>query len=38
MVTDGAIDPRLVLDAHLYDAATAATYHGYAEELSLIHI
>ena len=27
MVTDGAIDPRLVLDVHLYDAATAATYH-----------
>lgn len=37
MVTDGAIDPRLVLDAHLYDAATAATYHGYAEELAKPH-
>ena len=37
MVTDGAIDPRLVLDAHLYDAATAAAYHGYAEELAKPH-
>ena len=33
IVTNGVIDPRLVLDAHLYDTATAATYHGYAEEL-----
>lgn len=27
-VTNGVIDPTLVLDAHLYDTATAATYHG----------
>ena len=36
-VTNGVIDPALVLDAHLYDAATAATYHGYAEELANPH-
>lgn len=34
IVTNGVIDPRLVLDAHLYDTATAAAYHGYAEELA----
>ena len=38
IVTNGVIDPRLVLDAHLYDTATAATYHGYAEELVNPHI
>lgn len=37
IVTNGVIDPRLVLDAHLYDAATAAAYHGYAEELANPH-
>lgn len=37
IVTNGAIDPRLVLDAHLYDAATAAAYNGYAEELANPH-
>ena len=37
IVTNGVIDPRLVLDAHLYDIATAATYHGYAEELANPH-
>ncbi len=37
IVTNGVIDPRLVLDAHLYDTATAATYHGYAEELANPH-
>ena len=36
-VTDGVIDPALILDAHLYDTATAATYHGYAEELANPH-
>ena len=36
-VTNGVIDPTLVLDAHLYDTATAATYHGYAEELANPH-
>ena len=35
--TNGVIDPRLVLDAHLYDTATAAAYHGYAEELANPH-
>ena len=38
IVTNGVIDPRLVLDAHLYDTATAAAYHGYAEELVNPHI
>ena len=37
IVTNGVIDPRLVLDAHLYDTATAAAYHGYAEELANPH-
>ena len=37
IVTNGVIDPRLVLDAHLYDIATAAAYHGYAEELANPH-
>lgn len=37
IVTNGVIDPRLILDAHLYDTATAATYHGYAEELANPH-
>lgn len=37
VVTNGVIDPRLVLDVHLYDTATAATYHGYAEELANPH-
>lgn len=36
-VTDGDIGAELVLDAHLYDEATAATYHGYAEELANPH-
>lgn len=35
---NGVIDPRLVLDAHLYDTATAAClHHGYAEELANPH-
>lgn len=37
IVTNGVIDLRLVLDAHLYDTATAAAYHGYAEELANPH-
>ncbi|MDK8586853.1 GTP-binding protein [Corynebacterium kefirresidentii] len=37
IVTNGVIDPRLVLGAHLYDTATAAAYHGYAEELANPH-
>ena len=37
IVTNGVIDPQLVLDAHLYDAATAAAYNGYAEELANPH-
>ena len=32
-VTDGEVGANLILDAGLYDEATAATYHGYAEEL-----
>lgn len=36
-VTNGVIAPALVLDAHLYDQATAATYNGYAEELDTPH-
>lgn len=36
-VTDGQIGADLVLDAGLYDEATAATYHGYAEELANPH-
>lgn len=36
-VTNGAIAADLVLDAHLYSRATAATYAGYAEELENPH-
>ncbi|MBK4142004.1 GTP-binding protein [Corynebacterium macginleyi] len=36
-VTHGAIAPELVLDAHLFNTATAASYHGYAEELANPH-
>lgn len=36
-VTHGVIEPRLVLDAHLFNTATAAAYHGYAEELANPH-
>ncbi len=36
-VTHGVIEPGLVLDAHLFNAATAASYHGYAEELANPH-
>lgn len=36
-VTDGEIGADVVLDASLYDEATAATYHGYAEELANPH-
>ena len=36
-VTHGVIDPGLVLDAHLFNTATAAAYHGYAEELANPH-
>ncbi|MFD5867295.1 GTP-binding protein [Corynebacterium sp. NPDC060344] len=36
-VTDGEVGAGIVLDAGLYDAATAATYHGYAEELANPH-
>ncbi|MTE10189.1 GTP-binding protein [Corynebacterium aurimucosum] len=36
-VTNGVIDPALVLDAHLYDTVAAAAYHGYAEELANPH-
>ncbi|ERS60985.1 hypothetical protein HMPREF1261_00655 [Corynebacterium sp. KPL1818] len=36
-VTHGVIEPGLVLDAHLFNTATAATYHGYAEELANPH-
>ena len=36
-VTHGVIEPGLVLDAHLFNAATAAAYHGYAEELANPH-
>ena len=32
-VTDGEVGANLILDAGLYDEATAATHHGYAEEL-----
>ena len=31
-VTDGEVGANLILDAGLYDEATAATHHGYAEE------
>lgn len=37
-VTNGVIESGLVLDAHLFNAATAAAYHGYAEELANPHI
>lgn len=36
-VTNGVIESGLVLDAHLFNAATAAAYHGYAEELANPH-
>lgn len=36
-VTNGEIGADLVLDAGLYDEATAATYNGYAEELANPH-
>lgn len=36
-VTHGVIEPGLVLDAHLFNTATAAAYHGYAEELANPH-
>lgn len=36
-VEHGKIANELVLDAHLYDLATAAIYHGYAEELANPH-
>ena len=36
-VTDGEVGANLILDAGLYDEATAATYHGYAEELANPH-
>lgn len=36
-VTHGVIEPGLVLDAYLFNAATAAAYHGYAEELANPH-
>lgn len=36
-VTDGEIGANLILDAGLYDEATAATYHGYAAELANPH-
>lgn len=36
-VTDGEVGAGVVLDAGLYDEATAATYHGYAEELAAPH-
>lgn len=36
-VTHGVIKPGLVLDAHLFNTATAAAYHGYAEELANPH-
>ncbi|MBK4162553.1 GTP-binding protein [Corynebacterium macginleyi] len=36
-VTHGVIEPELVLDAHLFNTATAASYHGYAEELANPH-
>ncbi|MDO5032791.1 GTP-binding protein [Corynebacterium sp.] len=36
-VTNGHIAAELVLDAHLYDLGTAASYQGYAEELANPH-
>lgn len=36
-VTNGVIATELILDAALYNPATAATYHGYAEELANPH-
>ncbi|WP_295624569.1 GTP-binding protein [uncultured Corynebacterium sp.] len=36
-VTDGEIGAGVVLDAGLYDEATAATYDGYAEEIANPH-
>lgn len=36
-VTDGDIATEAVLDAALYDEATAATFNGYAEELANPH-
>lgn len=36
-MTDGDIAAEAVLDASLYDEATAATYHGYAQELANPH-
>lgn len=36
-VTNGEIATEAVLDAALYDEATAATFHGYAEELANPH-
>lgn len=37
VVTSGDIAAAKVLDAHLYDEATAATYAGYTEELENPH-
>ena len=36
-VTNGVIATELILDAALYNPATAATYHGYADELANPH-
>lgn len=36
-VTHGKIAMKLVLDAHLFDLATAATYEGYTQELAQPH-
>ena len=36
-VTDDEVGAGIVLDAGLYDEATAAAYHGYAEELANPH-
>ncbi len=37
-VTHGTIGAHHILDAGLYDEKTAATYHGYSEELANPHI
>lgn len=36
-VTNGEVGANLILDAHLYDEKTAATYNGYWEELNNPH-
>lgn len=36
-VTNGEVGAEIILDAALYDEATAATFHGYAEELANPH-